>query len=203
MAWMLWCGSVCNYRDVEKLIYHLLLKEYVFVTLGRIFFARGQNSFPVGCKGQKHLLEKKLETNSQFALSLTRLILKWQVTLAWAKIRTYILLAVYFCLQRFLVHYIASMMVWQVNDDEKTRTDIHALSGIRIYGFSIQATKAYSSERAATGTFTNYCRVTYYFKSTLTMACIWHNLNFTVELHFYVKQQTSTFFRSSGVKKIN
>jgi hypothetical protein len=91
-------------------------------------------------------------------------------------------------------------MVWQVNDDEKTRTDTHALSGIRIYGFSIQATKAYSSYRAATGTgiyfigmFTNYCRVTHYFKSALTMACIWHNLNFTVELHFYVKQQTSIF----------
>jgi hypothetical protein len=46
------------------------------------------------------------------------------------------------------------MIGWQVNDDgdEQTRTNIHALSGIQTHGLSIQAIKAYASDRAAIGT---------------------------------------------------
>jgi hypothetical protein len=40
------------------------------------------------------------------------------------------------------------MIGWQVNDDgEETRTNIHALNGIR----TLQAIKAYASDRAAIG----------------------------------------------------
>jgi hypothetical protein len=38
------------------------------------------------------------------------------------------------------------------DDDDQTKTNIHALSGIRTHGLSVQAIKAYSSDRAATGT---------------------------------------------------
>jgi hypothetical protein len=44
------------------------------------------------------------------------------------------------------------MIGWQVNDDEQTKTNIHALSGIRTHSTSVQAIKAYASDRAATGT---------------------------------------------------
>jgi hypothetical protein len=36
-------------------------------------------------------------------------------------------------------------------DDEQTRTNTHALSGIRTHGLSAQTIKAYASHRAATG----------------------------------------------------
>jgi hypothetical protein len=40
----------------------------------------------------------------------------------------------------------------QVNDDTKqTRTNIHALSGIRTHDLSIQEIKDYASDRGATG----------------------------------------------------
>jgi hypothetical protein len=40
-----------------------------------------------------------------------------------------------------------------VNDDYKqTRTNIHALSGIRTHGLNIQEIKAYASDHVATGT---------------------------------------------------
>jgi hypothetical protein len=39
-----------------------------------------------------------------------------------------------------------------VNDDEQTRTNIHALSGIRTHHLSILAIKAYASDRTAIGT---------------------------------------------------
>jgi hypothetical protein len=44
------------------------------------------------------------------------------------------------------------MIGWQVNDHEQKRTNIRALSGIRTHGFSVQAIKAYASDREATGT---------------------------------------------------
>jgi hypothetical protein len=46
------------------------------------------------------------------------------------------------------------MIGWQVNNDgdEQTRTNIHALSGIQTHSLSIQAIKAYASDRAAIGT---------------------------------------------------
>jgi hypothetical protein len=47
------------------------------------------------------------------------------------------------------------MIGWQVNDDdddEWTRINIHALSGIWTRGLSVQAIKAYTLDRAATGT---------------------------------------------------
>jgi hypothetical protein len=44
------------------------------------------------------------------------------------------------------------MIGWEVNSDEYSRTNIHALSGIRIHGLSAQAIDAYASYRAATGT---------------------------------------------------
>jgi hypothetical protein len=51
------------------------------------------------------------------------------------------------------------MIGWKVNDDdEQTRANIHALSGIRTHGLSVQAINAYTSDRAATGT--GYCLVT-------------------------------------------
>jgi len=33
-----------------------------------------------------------------------------------------------------------------VNDDKYTRTNIHALSGVRTHGLSVQAIKAYASD---------------------------------------------------------
>jgi hypothetical protein len=36
--------------------------------------------------------------------------------------------------------------------DDQTRTNIHALSGIRSHGLSIQAMKTYASDSVATGT---------------------------------------------------
>jgi hypothetical protein len=50
------------------------------------------------------------------------------------------------------------MIVWLVwhNDDEFTRTNIHALSGIWTRGFNVQVIKAYASDSAATGTDANY-----------------------------------------------
>jgi hypothetical protein len=47
------------------------------------------------------------------------------------------------------------MIGWKVtddDDDEHARTNIHALSAIRTHGLSVQAIKAYVSDRAATGT---------------------------------------------------
>jgi hypothetical protein len=44
------------------------------------------------------------------------------------------------------------MIGWQVNNDEQTRTNIHALSWILTHGLSIQAIKACASDHAATGT---------------------------------------------------
>jgi hypothetical protein len=47
------------------------------------------------------------------------------------------------------------MIDWQMNDDDdyyQTRTNIHALSGIWTHGISVQAIKAYTSDRADTGT---------------------------------------------------
>jgi hypothetical protein len=38
------------------------------------------------------------------------------------------------------------------DDDERTRTNIHALSGIRTHGLSVKAIKAYASDRTITGT---------------------------------------------------
>jgi hypothetical protein len=38
------------------------------------------------------------------------------------------------------------------DDDEQTRTNIHALSGIRTHGLSVKAIKAYASDRTVTGT---------------------------------------------------
>jgi hypothetical protein len=37
-------------------------------------------------------------------------------------------------------------------NDEQTRTNIHALSGIQTHGLSVQANRTYASDRAATGT---------------------------------------------------
>jgi 3D (Asp-Asp-Asp) domain-containing protein len=45
-----------------------------------------------------------------------------------------------------------------VNDDdndEQTRTNTHALSGIRTHGLRVQANKAYASDSTATGTSSN------------------------------------------------
>jgi hypothetical protein len=44
------------------------------------------------------------------------------------------------------------MVGWQVNDDEKMRTNIHTLSGIQTHSLSVQAIKAYASDGMATGT---------------------------------------------------
>jgi hypothetical protein len=41
----------------------------------------------------------------------------------------------------------------QVNDDEQTTRNAHALSGIRTHGHSVQAINAYASDGAATHTF--------------------------------------------------
>jgi hypothetical protein len=49
-----------------------------------------------------------------------------------------------FILQSFLSNYIASIIRWQVNDDEQTRTNIHALSEIRTHGLKVQDIKAYA-----------------------------------------------------------
>jgi hypothetical protein len=38
------------------------------------------------------------------------------------------------------------------DDDDQMRTNIHALSGIRSHGFSVQESKAYPSHCAAAGT---------------------------------------------------
>jgi hypothetical protein len=38
------------------------------------------------------------------------------------------------------------------DDDKETRTNIHALIGIRTQGLSVDAIETYASERAATGT---------------------------------------------------
>jgi hypothetical protein len=51
------------------------------------------------------------------------------------------------------------MIGWKVNDDEYTRTNIHAISGIRIHGLSVQAIKAYASDRAVSGTGNKHRRV--------------------------------------------
>jgi hypothetical protein len=40
----------------------------------------------------------------------------------------------------------------KLNDDELTRINIHALSGIRTHSLSIQAIKNYATDLAATGT---------------------------------------------------
>jgi hypothetical protein len=42
-------------------------------------------------------------------------------------------------------------MGWQVNDDEQTRKNIHALSGIQTQDLRMQAIEAYTADRAATG----------------------------------------------------
>jgi hypothetical protein len=47
------------------------------------------------------------------------------------------------------------MIGLQANDDEQTRTNIHALSGIRIHSLSVQAIKAYASDRKSTVTGSN------------------------------------------------
>jgi hypothetical protein len=48
------------------------------------------------------------------------------------------------------------MIGLQVNNDDKyTRTNIHALSGIRTHSISVQAIKACTSDRVATETGTN------------------------------------------------
>jgi hypothetical protein len=39
-----------------------------------------------------------------------------------------------------------------VNDDEQTRTNVHALRWIRTHDLSVQAMKAYASDGAAIGT---------------------------------------------------
>jgi hypothetical protein len=45
------------------------------------------------------------------------------------------------------------MIGWHMNDDdEQTRTNIHALSGIWTHGLSVQVITAYTSDRTATGT---------------------------------------------------
>jgi hypothetical protein len=44
------------------------------------------------------------------------------------------------------------LSVWQVNDDEWTRTNIHALGEIRTHNLSVQAFNAYASDCAASGT---------------------------------------------------
>jgi hypothetical protein len=43
---------------------------------------------------------------------------------------------------------------WQVDDDDdvQMRSSIHDLSGIRTHGISVQAIKAYTSDRAAAAT---------------------------------------------------
>jgi hypothetical protein len=43
---------------------------------------------------------------------------------------------------------------WLVSDydDEQTRTNIHALRGIRTYGLNFQAIKVYAWDRMTTGT---------------------------------------------------
>jgi hypothetical protein len=44
------------------------------------------------------------------------------------------------------------MIEWWVNDDdEQTRTNIYALSGIRTHGLSVQEIKGYASGHAVTG----------------------------------------------------
>jgi hypothetical protein len=43
------------------------------------------------------------------------------------------------------VDYIVSIVGWQVNDNEETRTNIHALSVMRTHCLSVQAIKAYAS----------------------------------------------------------
>jgi hypothetical protein len=44
------------------------------------------------------------------------------------------------------------MIGWQVNDDDEyTRTNICALSGIRTHDVKFQAIKSYASDRAARG----------------------------------------------------
>jgi hypothetical protein len=54
------------------------------------------------------------------------------------------------------------MIGWQVNDDDEyMRTNIHVLSGIRTHGLSVQAIKAYASDRM---TMEGYCLT--YFKVT-------------------------------------
>jgi hypothetical protein len=40
----------------------------------------------------------------------------------------------------------------RVNDDELTKTNVHALSGIHAHDLSDQASKAYASDRVAIGT---------------------------------------------------
>jgi hypothetical protein len=44
-------------------------------------------------------------------------------------------------------------------DDDYTRTNIHALTGIRTDGLSGQAIKAYATDRAATGTGHEKCEI--------------------------------------------
>jgi hypothetical protein len=62
------------------------------------------------------------------------------------------LFVVYFTTLSQWLDFIASVIGWQMNEDECTRTNIHALSGIRAHGLNVQAIKAYVSDRAATGT---------------------------------------------------
>jgi hypothetical protein len=44
------------------------------------------------------------------------------------------------------------MIGWKVEDDEYTRSNIHAISGNRTHCLSVQAIKANASDRASTGT---------------------------------------------------
>jgi hypothetical protein len=53
-----------------------------------------------------------------------------------------------------------SIIGWQVNEDnEQTRTNIHALDGIRTRSPSVQAIKAYASDRVATVTEQNLFKI--------------------------------------------
>jgi hypothetical protein len=60
-------------------------------------------------------------------------------------------MVVYFTMHSQYLDYIASVVGWQVNDDEYM-TNINALSGIRTHDLSGQVIKAYASECMATGT---------------------------------------------------
>jgi hypothetical protein len=51
-----------------------------------------------------------------------------------------------------LFHNAFSLTTLYNDDDEQTRTSIHTLSEIRTHSLSIQAIKAYASDRMATGT---------------------------------------------------
>jgi hypothetical protein len=64
------------------------MKDFIKLSQGgpTSFFPRAKNSTPVRIRGMKPLLALFLKTNSQFILSLTNIIQKWQIAIICAQV---------------------------------------------------------------------------------------------------------------------